>query len=90
MDKTGYPISKDHNHINALQPLKDGIVFTAHNGGNLGSIIGIIYDKVVCYSHIKIGGIHDILVNQENIIFSDSFGKPEINFQGMQKYGSIF
>ena len=89
-DMTGYPISKDVNHINTVFPLIDGIVFVAHNGGNVGSIIGIIFNKTCKFYAYKNRGCHDIFVNEKELIFSDSFGMKKIDQKGLKKHSSIF
>lgn len=89
-DLTGYPISKDVNHINSIFPLIDGIVFVAHNGGNLGSIIGIIFNKTCKFYAYKNRGCHDIFVNDKDLIFSDSFGYKSLDKKDSKKTGSIF
>jgi len=74
-DLTGFPITKDINHINSVFPLRDGILFIAHNGGNLGSLIGLIHkNKCFAFSY-KNKGCHDIAPLNNGIVFSDTFGK---------------
>ena len=90
LDITGYPISRDHNHINSIQTLKDGIIFLAHNGGNIGSIIGLVHSNVCRLYQYKNRGCHDIILDIDQLIFSDSFGKPKIDVKGMKKYGSVY
>jgi len=73
-DNFGRYIRSDHNHINAVYPLKDGFLFLSNQNRELGSILGINKkDKLKLFSYIN-AGCHDILSTNNEIIFSDSFG----------------
>lgn len=73
-DSTGFPIHKDHNHLNSVFQTKNMIFFTAHNGGAMGSLIGFINKNKVHYSIYKYRGVHDVIPSSRGLIFSDTFG----------------
>tara|TARA_B100000674_G_scaffold492783_1_gene513575 strand:+ start:3495 stop:4418 length:924 start_codon:yes stop_codon:yes gene_type:complete len=81
-DFTGFPIHTDHNHINSVYIGKDCIIFTAHNGGEIGSIIGVIHGSQVYSYQFKNRGVHDIIPTHNGIIFSDTFGSSMSDFKG--------
>lgn len=81
-DGTGFPIHADHNHINSVYIGKDCLLFTAHNGGNIGSLIGCIYgDKIYAFP-FQNRGVHDIIPTRKGIVFSDTFGSSLHDFRG--------
>lgn len=81
-DATGFPIHTDHNHVNSVYLGSDCILFTAHNGGAIGSLIGVVHkDKVTAYAFPN-RGIHDIIPTRDGITFSDTFGSSIKDFKG--------
>ena len=73
-DSFGRYIKSDHNHINAVAPLKDGFLFLANQNIQLGSLLGVIKnDNVKIFSYIN-SGCHDLISSENEIIISDSFG----------------
>lgn len=91
-DLGGYFISRDHNHINNVYENGGLIFFTMHNGGmgydkEGGSLLGYTDLKKAYFYEYKRRGVHDILYNDEHLIFCDSFGEyhekdSKINISG--------
>ena len=68
----GHPILKDHNHVNAISPHDNFLVFGAFRA-NKNAVFGVCGDGLVKIYTYKNMGIHDCIMSGESIIFSDSY-----------------
>ena len=74
-DNAGYPIHKDHNHINSVAMILGKLCFVCHNGGTSGSLICYLDGQIVNYIKYPNRGCHDIFNHEGRIAFTDSFGQ---------------
>ena len=72
-DATGFPVYTDQAHLNSVTPHGGATLFAMHNAGNHGSALGYVLDgKVRAYAY-PARGVHDILIHDDGLMFSDSF-----------------
>jgi hypothetical protein len=72
LDGTGFPVTSDQNHINSVTTNGDVVLFAAHTAGNGGALGYVAGDVVRAYQY-SARGIHDIVVHDDGIMFTDSF-----------------
>jgi hypothetical protein len=75
-DGTGYVITSDQNHINSITMNGDIILFTAHSAGK-GGALGFVADDTVYAYQFPARGLHDIVIHDDGIMFTDSFRNQE-------------
>ncbi len=68
----GHPINIDHNHINSINAFEDFLIFTAFKGFKK-SIIGLVGKGKIYYFYYENIGIHDCVIENNKLIFSDTF-----------------
>jgi hypothetical protein len=85
-DATGFPIFTDQNHINSVTVHGDTLLFAAHTVGSYnGSALGFVADDQVHAYRFESRGIHDVMIHDNGIMFTDSFrdsqvaGNPDIS-----------
>jgi hypothetical protein len=71
-DCAGGTITADLNHVNSVTMNGDILLFTAHSTGDGGALGFVADDRVHAYSY-PARGIHDVLVHDGGIMFTDSF-----------------
>ena len=72
-DATGFPVHTDQAHLNSVTPHGRALLFAMHNAGNHGSALGFVLDgRVRAYSY-PVRGVHDIVVHDDALMFTDSF-----------------
>jgi hypothetical protein len=76
-DRNGYPLRTDQNHINSVTVDGDALLFTAHTVGEGAGALGFVADDVVRTYRYPARGIHDIVVHDGGIMFTDSFRDGE-------------
>jgi hypothetical protein len=72
-DATGYPIHTDHNHVNTVARHGSAVLFAAHNVGGNGSALGFVHEGTVRAYYYPSRGVHDLLIHDGAIMFTDSF-----------------
>jgi len=77
VDGTGHPMRTDQNHINAVGINGDTLLFTAHTAGKNGGAVGYVADDVVRAYAYRSPGIHDVVIHNDGIMFTDSFRNGE-------------
>jgi hypothetical protein len=83
-DEFGVPILNDHNHINSIFCSGELILFVAYEVDN-SSMIFLMNDNFINgYSYPNIG-VHDIIIDGNEIYFSDTFGEKK----SIKQKGSI-
>lgn len=81
-DGFGTPIRTDHHHINGLCVVGDKVLFSAHTFGSNGGGLGFV-DKGRVYAYKFRGrGIHDVLLHDGGLVFTDSFGLGRMAGEG--------
>jgi hypothetical protein len=86
-DGTGFPVTTDQNHINSVTMNGDVLLFAAHTAGNGGSLGYVAGDVVRAYQY-SARGIHDVLIHNDGIMFTDSF-RDAAAAQSPQASGAI-
>jgi hypothetical protein len=76
VDGTGFVITTDQNHVNSVTMNGDIVLFTAHSIGK-GGALGFIADDTVRAYQYPARGLHDIVVHDDGIMFTDSFRDRE-------------
>jgi hypothetical protein len=76
LDGTGFPVTTDQNHINSVTMNADVLLFAAHTAGNGGALGYVTGDVVRAYQY-PARGIHDIVIHNDGIMFTDSFRDSE-------------
>jgi hypothetical protein len=76
LDGTGFPVTADQNHINSVTMNADVLLFAAHTAGN-GAALGYVAGDVVRAHQYSARGIHDIVIHDDGIMFTDSFRDGE-------------
>jgi hypothetical protein len=76
LDGTGFPVTTDQNHINSVTMNADVLLFAAHTAGNGGALGYVTGDVVRAYQY-PARGIHDIVIHNDGIMFTDSFRDRE-------------
>jgi hypothetical protein len=76
LDGTGFPVTTDQNHINSVAMSADVLLFAAHTAGN-GGALGYVTGDVVRAHQYSARGIHDIVIHNDGIMFTDSFRDRE-------------
>lgn len=79
-DVFGKPILYDQNHINSVSAHGDTLLFVAYRGGDNALIGAMNAERLHLYKYEN-PGVHDILVDANRVIFSDTFG-PNKEGQG--------
>jgi hypothetical protein len=72
-DGMGYPLRTDHNHVNSVGVNGDSLLFTAHTAGEKAGAVGFVANDVVRAYRYPSRGIHDIVIHDDGIMFTDSF-----------------
>jgi hypothetical protein len=76
VDGTGFRITTDQNHINSVTMNGDAILFAAHSAGSGGALGFVAGDMVRAYQY-QARGIHDVVIHDDGIMFTDSFRNKE-------------
>lgn len=77
-DATGFPVYTDQAHLNSVTPHGDAILFAMHNAGDHGSALGFVLNgRVRAYAY-PVRGVHDILIHDDALMFTDSFRADRI------------
>jgi len=72
-DATGFPVYTDQAHLNSVTPHGNAILFAMHNAGDHGSALGFALDgRVRAYAY-PARGVHDVLIHDDALMFTDSF-----------------
>jgi hypothetical protein len=71
-DCAGGVITADLNHVNSVTMNGDIPLFTAHTTGKGGALGFVADDRIRAY-HYAARGIHDVVVHDGGIMFTDSF-----------------
>jgi hypothetical protein len=71
-DGTGHTITADVNHVNSVVMNGDILLFTAHSTGEGGALGFVADDRIRAYRY-PARGIHDIVIHDGGIMFTDSF-----------------
>ena len=77
VDITGVPLRTDQNHINSVGINGDALLFTAHTAGEDGGALGFVADDVVRAYQYRSRGLHDVVIHDGGIMFTDSFRNCE-------------
>ncbi len=72
-DRFGGTIWTDHNHVNGIAGHYGKLLFSAHTVGVNGSALGFVEGRRVRMYGFEGRGVHDILLHDGGIVFSDSF-----------------
>lgn len=72
-DQFGGTIWTDHNHVNGIAGHYGKLLFSAHTVGANGSALGFVEGRRVRMYGFNGRGVHDILLHDGGIVFSDSF-----------------
>jgi hypothetical protein len=86
-DCAGGTITADLNHVNSVTMNGGILLFTAHSTGDGGALGFVADDQVRAYSY-PARGIHDVLVHDGGIMFTDSF-RDAAAAQLPQAHGAI-
>ncbi len=76
VDGTGFAITTDQNHVNSVTMNGDIVLFTAHSAGK-GGALGFIANETVRAYQYPARGLHDIVIHDDGIMFTDSFRDRE-------------
>jgi hypothetical protein len=85
VDSMGYPLRTDHNHVNSVGVNGDTLLFTAHTAGEKAGALGFVANDVVRAYQYPSRGIHDIVIHDDGVMFTDSFrdsdaaGNPDVS-----------
>ena len=71
-DGTGHTITADVNHVNSVTMNGDIVLFTAHSTGEGGALGFVADDRIRAYGY-PARGIHDVVIHDGGIMFTDSF-----------------
>jgi hypothetical protein len=83
VDPTGSPFWTDQNHINSVTVNGESLLFAARYAGS-GAGLGFVANDTVRVYQYPARGVHDVLIHDGAIMFSDSFReggaeqKPEV------------
>lgn len=77
-DATGFPVYTDQAHLNSLTPHGEAILFAMHNAGDHGSALGFVLDGCVRAYAYPVRGVHDVLIHDDALMFTDSFRADRI------------
>ncbi len=72
-DRFGGTIWTDHNHVNGVAGHYGKLLFSAHTVGANGSALGFVDGRRVRLYGFEGRGVHDILLHDGGVVFSDSF-----------------
>jgi hypothetical protein len=72
VDPSGSPFITDQNHVNAVAVNGDTLLFGARYAGTGGGL-GFVSDNVVRVYQYPAVGIHDVVIHDDGIMFTDSF-----------------
>jgi hypothetical protein len=72
-DRFGGTIWTDHNHVNGIAAHYGKLLFSAHTVGANGSALGFVDGRRVRLYGFEGRGVHDILLHDGGVVFSDSF-----------------
>ena len=72
VDPSGSPFFTDQNHVNSVTVNGDSLLFAVRYAGNGGGVGFVAKDTIRVY-HYPAVGVHDVLIHQDGIMFSDSF-----------------
>jgi hypothetical protein len=82
-DRNGNPLHTDQNHINSVTVNGDTLLFTAHTADTNAGALGFVADDVVRAYKYPARGIHDIVIHDNGVMFTDSFSTA-IRFRGAE------
>jgi hypothetical protein len=72
VDPSGSPFITDQNHVNAVAVNGETLLFGARYAGT-GSGLGFVSDNVVRVYQYPAVGVHDVVIHDDGIMFTDSF-----------------
>ncbi len=72
VDPSGSPFITDQNHVNSVAVNGDTLLFGARYAGT-GSGLGFVADDVVRVYQYPAVGVHDVVIHDGGIMFTDSF-----------------
>ncbi len=72
VDPSGSPYFTDQNHVNSVTVNGETLLFAVRYAGGGGGV-GFVANHVVHVYHYPAVGVHDVLIHQDGIMFSDSF-----------------
>ena len=86
-DCAGGTITADLNHVNSVTMNGGVLLFTAHSTGEGGALGFVADDRVRAYGY-PARGIHDVLIHDGGLMFTDSF-RDDAAAQRPQAHGAI-
>ena len=78
-DCFGMPILSDHNHVNGVRIVRDGIVVTCHSFAESSSVVLVLSGDLIEVFEIKSRGVHDFFVDEKECFVCDSFVNGKVN-----------
>ena len=80
-DEFGTSLCHDHNHINSIFCLEGVQLFVAYKVGGQAMLCVMDDEDITGFSYPNVG-VHDIIIDGENLYFSDTFGSVNSEHSG--------
>jgi hypothetical protein len=87
VDPSGSPFFTDQNHVNAVTVNGDALLFATRYAGSGGGLGFVANDRIRVYQYPAVG-VHDVVVHDDGIMFTDSFRENSVFADRVEKAGA--
>lgn len=87
VDPSGSPFFTDQNHVNAVTVNGDALLFAVRFAGSGGGLGFVADDTIRVYQYGAVG-VHDVVIHDDGIMFTDSFRENSVLADGAGKAGA--
>jgi hypothetical protein len=87
VDPGGSPFFTDQNHVNAVTVNGDALLFATRYAGSGGGLGFVANNTVRVYQYPSVG-VHDVVIHNDGIMFTDSFRENSILAEDVGKGGA--
>jgi hypothetical protein len=87
VDPSGSPFFTDQNHVNAVTVNGDSLLFATRYAGTGGGLGFVANDTIRVYQYAAVG-VHDVVIHDDGIMFTDSFRENSVLADGVGKGGA--
>jgi hypothetical protein len=87
IDPSGSPFFTDQNHVNAVTVNGDALLFATRYAGSGGGLGFVANDTIRVYQYPAVG-VHDVVIHDNGIMFTDSFRENSVLAHGVGKGGA--
>jgi hypothetical protein len=87
VDPSGWPFFTDQNHVNAVTVNGDALLFATRYAGSGGGLGFVANDTIRVYQYPSVG-VHDVVIHDDGIMFTDSFRENSVLADGVEKGGA--